>query len=816
MTTQREKSNTLHLENLKFENDISGIRERTRALTQPILNTESDISFRVKEEVLKRMTNQKESYPTYQIPPSIELALQNQKSKRPTKKIHSDPLKAGTSAPSPSFLYPTSKMTHQGDTLPLYFNFLYYALALSIIFSINQLIFFYMLVDRACEEYYYINDCNLGLGILFLDVDMPQEAFLKVCTSDLMQVVNIVTIIGFVVVNVTFERAQSRIRLLSKSCLCASHYTVMIGNVGVGDSDQKIKDYVEEKAKRIGELDDLDILKINRTSVTVTNTSIQKKRKNLEKTIDSLKKYRSTWTPGSGSSISNEQCSIENVKIIDRKITQVQKALKALETNHLKKCKDFMKPCTQWMRSTSSSIAFVTISDASHVRKLIKNKTRIRCCCCRLRCCGCQKKYKLMEAPRPADVSWDNVGFVTISRYLALTATSFVHIFCLVNVGSVISDLFVVYNNLKDDYSKSFILLICASFLFWLVIKVYIVLITFLMKFVTGVNRFLSKNGDLASLSFRNSFIESTYFQSMVVVGKAFINSRETNEEVIDARNRLAKLIASYLFLSCLILGPVVFTFTYDRIYKYINWKLCFDHFRRKKDILEKGEGSERNGEGSENLEKIEEIAQKKKDVKLTRFDVMTQKELNELLELPECPIDEHYSYICSIMIISLPLNIFPPAVTISCLMIIILQLIFDKWLFYYHYKPYTGSTYSLSNTLITVSELILRVISMIFFFTNSIRMAEEGIFSENGLNLLELSTLIYLFFFLLIPYRFIKRLINSIIDIFVGNEEKYVVTLPNFEDVEPFLATDYDRENPITSTEALRRWSEISSKVEV
>ena len=800
MATTRQKSNTSYLEDQKIADEILGIKERDRALTQPLLKTKKNVSFKIQEEVHRAMTNQKLRYPTYQVPPSIELALEHQMRTRPSKKIYSDPLKAGSPAPSPSFLYPTSKMVHQGDTLPLYFNFLYYVLSLSIIFSINQLIYLYIQVHKACEEYYFVNDCKFGLGILFLDVDMPDVVDLKVATSDIMQIANIGTLIGFIVSNVVFERAQRRIRMLSKSCLCASNYTVMIGNVGVGDSDQKIKDYVEDKARKLAGIEDLDILKINRTSINLRNTSLKKQLNNLEKTLKSLEKFKVQWEPQprSDSSISGEQPHIENVEIIEKKISKVQKELEALKASKLKKCNDLLKPFRQSMKSDMNSVAFVTIADPSHVRKLLKHKTCIIFCIFRLRCFCCKKKYKLLEPPKPEQVSWDNVGFVTISRHLTLLITLLIHIFCLYSLGDFLGVVFTLNNSLKEIYSKSFILLISISFLFWLVIKVYIVFISFIMKFVTGAAKFLSKNDKMASLAFMNSFIETTYFQTMVLAGKLFISSQKTNEGVIDARNRLAKLIASYLFLSCLILSPVVFTFTYDRIYKYINWKLCFGHFRRKAAT-------------SSNSEAGKQLEDKESEVKLTRFDLMTQKELNELLELPECPIEEHYTYISSIFLLSLPLAIFPPAVTLSCLMIIILQLIFDKWLFYYHYKVYSGSTYLLNKTLMSISEYYLTILSLYYLVTNLIRLFVDVFYNEKVTGMLEVSTLIFLFISI-IPYRLIKGLVNKILDLLVGGDDKYEVTLPRFDEVEPFLATDYDRENPLTSSEALSKWKEVSS----
>ena len=430
----------------------------------------------------------------------------------------------------------------------------------------------------------------------------------------------------------------------------------------------------------------------------------------------------------------------------------------------------------------------MTISDPEHVVKLLEKRSWVPCCYLRLRFWCCKKKYKLLEAPMDLDINWSNIGFQTFARNFLLILIFFINILCLFYLNGGLEVLFsikFVLTTLMKSKIGSFAMT-CISIILWIIFKIFKMFFDYLLKLTLGFGPYLSKAKFLASLTFRNSIFRLIYFYVMVSSGWSF------SKEIVDPVEREAYLhhltwvIINYMVLSQIVVSTLKRYFGGFRIKRYCKKKKIMEKYKKK----------------GEELNII-----LKKPVKLTKDDLLTQKELNRLFELPEWAISEHYSVVLTNLLIGVTSGVAAPAITMGCLVISIFNSLVDKWIIYYKLKQYRSKTQHLNSEIAGCNVTIIKFISFVILGFNLFYFVIFCVLDKKKTSALFSYSTFFHLGIIFTPFNVVEYVLFRVISRLFGLD--CTLKLPKFEKIEGYLMSDYDRENPMTAHEARAEWRE-------
>lgn len=199
-----------------------------------------------------------------------------------------------------------------------------------------------------------------------------------------------------------------------------------------------------------------------------------------------------------------------------------------------------------------------------------------------------------------------------------------------------------------------------------------------------------------------------------------------------------------------------------------------------------------------------------------------TQKELNELLEPPELAIHVRYSSIIRTFFVSCFFFDMLPIGMLLCLIFMIIQFWVDKYMLLRRYKrmkkmskhlPYGVSWIASSCTfLVVLGHLVVKYV-----------MTKESVTFKNSTKAIDLAYLLTAYVLSLLNIKYIIKVgkfdskkvsqKDSLIGDFNSNEVTDFMmkdsSEQNYQDIWIELETDYDRLNPLTKKEALKKWKE-------
>ena len=796
-------------EQIEQSEDLLGLsRSFSFNISAPLLEKDQKIHIGLKREIesLLALINKQSTSNT--IPASIEKAIIHKECSKLTKNkilrnrqneetMHCEYC-GGTSGGSLSYLYPPTKLYTHGDAIPLYFNYVYHSMGILILCSIHGLFYFSQLAEIFCgpDAQGGEVDCGLLYTDFFVQDSTDLFLFWETLSRPLYDIGVIIFTVGVVLLELFFSWRRREIMRKTSVSLSAANYTVMVTNIDEKDLDADIENYVRFGViKHLGFGESLEIVKINRTSCSIKADKNANVLKELKGKLEALKLFKREL---SGAKKEEEAEEFEDDIDSDANFMLIEQEIVKLETK-IEKVKENSGKITLiekiWSagKSSKNTVAFVTISNPDHVAKLLKKKTRVLCCLFRLRC-FCRKGYKLLEPPKPLDIKWDNIGYQTASRHILMLLILILNGACLVVMHAGFKYLLTAKILLKE-FSKLFgrdFLLSSLSVILWVIFKVYKLLFDFLLKSSLQLSPYLSRSQLQASLSFRNGIFKGTYFFALCNSGWQYSQNIRNPETKTEYLRSLAGVIFNYLVFSQLIISPLKRFLSVSRIKVFFKTRKMVkrDEIRR-----ERKNGRKSGYEG----------------LRLTKEDLMTQKELNQLFELPEWPIAIYYSSILTNLLIGSFSGMFTPGITLGCLAISILSSLIDKWIIFYHHKEYRGKTKNLNKYISGLNVAVIKCFSLLivfqYFFTNvycDLKKCKRSVLSSFALLLA--------FGVVLFPFAIIERVFFWLFSCLFDWERYFKeglgrTGLPSYGKVEAYLVNDYDRQNPRTARRAIADW---------
>ena len=373
-------------------------------------------------------------------------------------------------------------------------------------------------------------------------------------------------------------------------------------------------------------------------------------------------------------------------------------------------------------------------------------------CCCLIEKKNKKKrlkeKIKVYLAPEPEDVIWQNMEFTLFQRFYRI-----IIIYCIsfLLIGIAFNIVYLL-NNFQDSIEEkknwSSSLKYTVSFSITIIVSLLNLILEYLMKFFTKIEKQKSMTSYYLSFS-----IKLTIFTFMTSALVPFISNYITHHH--DLKNHENQTLITnifFIFLSNSFLKPIIWTINAPLIVKKI--RIC--------------------------------IIERKKIPNSMHFK--TQKELNDLYELPEMDIALKYSYISMVILMTMfYLPIFPLGVPISILGLILLYFC-EKYNFTHHYKRPEMLNEKLGE--FHFNFFIYSILSYClgdYFFT-------KGLFENDTWPIVN----IVLFSILsIIPYT------KPITYYFNWSKEFHVRSKP-INDIYFTFYNDYQRQNPFTKKEGM------------
>ena len=258
-----------------------------------------------------------------------------------------------------------------------------------------------------------------------------------------------------------------------------------------------------------------------------------------------------------------------------------------------------------------------------------------------------RQRMRVYLAPDPEDVIWENMEFTFFQRFyrmigiysltFILIGAAFLIVYSLNNVQETIKD---------EDWAE--ILKYTASFSISIVISLLNIFLEFIMKFFTKMEKQKSKTNYYLSYSVKLSIFTLTTSAFLPCLS-SYLNRKFNGLEYNNNKNLINNMLV--LFLVNSFVTPIIWIINFPLRIKRI--RIC--------------------------------LIERKKYPDLMHFK--TQKELNDIYELPDMQIASKYSYIFKTVLMTMfYLPIFPFGVVIS-LSGLILSYFLEKYNFTHNYK---------------------------------------------------------------------------------------------------------------------------------
>ena len=347
-------------------------------------------------------------------------------------------------------------------------------------------------------------------------------------------------------------------------------------------------------------------------------------------------------------------------------------------------------------------------------------------------------------APEPEDIIFENLEYTSLERNLRILLIYFFSFIIIAICFSII----LLFNklqikNMENSKLNKNVVKYGLSFLITGVISLINVVFQIILEHLTKIEKHISMTNHYLSFSIKLTFF--TFFNSAIVPYISNLRISKKNDYDLLVTN-----ITTY-FLTNFILTPLTWIFNFTFLYKKI--KICY---------IEK--------KGSHDL---------------------TQRELNELYELPEMGIAYKYSYIFKTLLMSFfYMPIFPLSTFISSIGLFFGYFI-EKFNFSKLYKRPE-----------MINSKICEFYSNYFIINIFMLAIGDYIFTKDNIpnNKWPLFNIIFFGILLLIPY-------NQILAFdFLGINESDLKQ-EKYEDIFFTFYNDYERSNPMTKKEGIKRF---------
>jgi hypothetical protein len=257
-----------------------------------------------------------------------------------------------------------------------------------------------------------------------------------------------------------------------------------------------------------------------------------------------------------------------------------------------------------------------------------------------------RQRMRVYLAPDPEDVIWENMEFTFFQRFYRMIGIYSLTIILILGAFQIVYSLNSIQEEIKDeDWAE--ILKYTASFSISIVISILNIFLEFIMKYLTQMEKQKSKTNYYLSYSVKLSIFTLTTSAFLPYLSNYF--NRQLKGLEYNNKNLINNMLI--LFLVNSFVTPIIWTINIPLIIKKI--RIC--------------------------------LIERKKYPDLMHFK--TQKELNDIYELPDMQIASKYSYIFKTVLMTMfYLPIFPFGVVIT-LLGLILSYFLEKYNFTHNYK---------------------------------------------------------------------------------------------------------------------------------
>ena len=258
-----------------------------------------------------------------------------------------------------------------------------------------------------------------------------------------------------------------------------------------------------------------------------------------------------------------------------------------------------------------------------------------------------RQRMRVYLAPDPEDIIWENMEFTFFQRFYRMIGIYSLTILLILAAFQIVYSLNSLQEEIKDeDWAE--ILKYTASFSISIVISLLNIFLEFIMKFFTQIEKQKSKTNYYLSYSIKLSIFTLTTSAFLPLLSSYF-NIQLKGLEYNNNKNLINNML--FLFLVNSFVTPIIWTINIPLIIKKI--RIYFIERKKYPDLMH----------------------------------FRTQKELNDIYELPDMQIASKYSYIFKTVLMTMfYLPIFPFGVVIS-LLGLILSYFLEKCNFTHSYK---------------------------------------------------------------------------------------------------------------------------------
>ena len=278
----------------------------------------------------------------------------------------------------------------------------------------------------------------------------------------------------------------------------------------------------------------------------------------------------------------------------------------------------------------------------------IKKGLYYSCYCCTNKNDNLNKKYRnkrirVYLAPEPEDIIWENLEFTIFQRFYRIFFIYFLSLILILIAFLIVYELTLLQDTINDNWRG--IKKYGGAFLITIIISLINLIFEYIMNYFTKMEKQKSMTNHYLSFSIKLTVF--TFVSSSLV--PLIPNILNNNLKKHNNRNLITSIL--FIFLANSFLTPIIWTVNIRLIIKKIRI-----YFLEKKKVPDS-------------------------------MHYKTQKELNELYELPDMDISSKYSYISKTLFMTVfYLPIFPLGVLIS-LIGLILAYFLEKYNFTHHYK---------------------------------------------------------------------------------------------------------------------------------
>lgn len=692
-----------------------------------------------------------------------------------------------------------------GNTIPLYFQFTNFVLIYFVIMTVGN-IRIIILTTILCYEF-ETKDLAKDLSffqILSLLYDRS-PMFYKKKGQELLNLEykdfpsQIFTIFCLIIFSFyyQFEFKRYLVKKKYKMKISASDYTIMIGNVKESDSKKKLEEFLENVAIE-NNIPKPRVVKISKGAFRGKIQLIQQKIEEKSQEIQAIRNFLN----------SGEFCN-ESLKIGEDAIKAKEKKIEKYEKQKF----HLLKKDISMESNTDNCVAFVTLATVDQKNLILSCRKKLSCWIFRALKHPKDKEFKILKAPNPDDVKWENIGYSTWRRKRSTIIGVFFSFLTLPLFFIAMFNITIFRVQLSIEFKNNIIYLFIINFLIsplsiQLSQYIFIKLIGYFSKRYKylSVNKFLSSNHSSVTFVYITNF-----YLTLFAAFSSIYKKEKTSESDLDSLGRsVFDEEAFKYFLSKGILLPFL---------SFLNLKYYYEKYLKKQSREKLMNNSLKiNG----------------KYTKLSKYHFMTQKEFNEFNDRSEINISYlYFNMIGQLLAISISIY-FCLLTPIQGIIFVLVQRFVDKYLMIRRDKIPIENSEILSKSMMN---LIIGLVPRIYFYYwfrnyGIYHLSKGGIFKvililvAIGYCLLPSHT----FFSYLLEKKFrqdkmdeleknkFKKKEDDLSEDLISDEEKKlrygIAKNLEYEQVEHFFASDYERENPITRKEAEKTWKQNKREV--